>query len=145
MRIGENDYVLGMWVIPSQDNTKDFMLTAVKRDDTWVVEYRFRYYMDKKVFGSSDRKSVYSFQVEGSAPESKVITLIDKLTGEVNKEFKGGISVTMIRSSDQDVVLAGIKKCQGVHCLAVPMSDPEKKLGVFYEQKMEDKLGLSRG
>lgn len=77
MEFFKDDYILGFWVGGSEKFKSDFLMTVLKRKDEWLVEYRFRYHVDEKVFGSEDKKSFYGFKFKGE--EEKLMVGLNQL------------------------------------------------------------------
>lgn len=61
MKASQNkpDYVDSIYFV--SDGDRDFMATIKKADgEPWLMEYRFRYYVDDKAFDSEDVKNWYT-------------------------------------------------------------------------------------
>lgn len=83
MQINENDYVLGVWFI---EHDKSNVMSIFKRDDdenNWIGELRFRHFIDDKVFGSEDKKTVYDITVKNKT-EDEVIEMQAKWMHEAS-------------------------------------------------------------
>lgn len=78
MEMREDDYILGIWFISWE--TGDWMLTAIKRDNKWLGEFRFRYCSDesKALFDGKDRKSFYTLSIEDKS-EDEVRTVLNEM------------------------------------------------------------------
>ena len=73
-----NEDIVGIWYLVTIQNVQDYMMVvSACEDGRYHIQYRFRYYLDDKVFReSSDMKSWYSFYATKSKDE--VIALADK-------------------------------------------------------------------
>lgn len=88
MEIRQDDYILGFWFgschteIPSSD----FLMTALKRNDEWNIEYRFRYHMDHlRGPESRDRKTFYGFKTKQT--ESVLMENLERFISMVKKKY----------------------------------------------------------
>lgn len=73
MDVNKDDYILGFWFAQAS-NGDNWTMTAKKHPtlpDHWLVEYRFRYKEDDKIFESKDTKSFYNKMVVGTEEEVK--------------------------------------------------------------------------
>lgn len=86
MEFHTGDYILGMWFMQNKEG--NFMLSVVKRNEEWIGEYRFRYFVDKKTFGSKDKKSFYSMKLKGNQKESEIIKTMDKIMNGFCESYK---------------------------------------------------------
>ena len=105
--ITSDDYVLGIWSL-SNPGKQDW-LAIVRKDSTtgqWVLKYRFRYYVDDKLWDSEDRKSGTVVEIDGSAPEDKMVELVE---GMQKTLIEGGFG-----NNKENIV---------VHCLTVPLPE----------------------
>lgn len=89
MEIKDNDYIVGMWFAEAK-NGDNWQLTLLKRDNKWLGEYRFRYKVDEKVFDSKDKKSFYSFTIDGKMKEKEVIAKLNKLFELIKIKYPKG-------------------------------------------------------
>ena len=111
MEIKKGDYVVGIWFADKPDEC-NFQLTILKRDGKWLGEYRFRYYVDHQVFGSTDKKSWYTVTPPDDATEEKVIEvgnemlkgLKDKMGFEFTEyvEVKGDFDKMLFKAGQTD-------------------------------------------
>jgi hypothetical protein len=74
MEMKENDYVLGIWTIMWP--TGNFMCSVKRTKNKWKGEGRFRYYRDKKMHDSNDRKEFYGFVIPDNTTEEEIIRKI---------------------------------------------------------------------
>lgn len=66
------DYFLGCWTLHSP--IRNWLAIIVKRDDRWLIQYRFRYFKDDKIgTDSKDERKFFAVSCDGDTPESKVI------------------------------------------------------------------------
>lgn len=98
MEIKDTDYILCFAIgnsAPKRENgkTSDFLLSCLKRDNEWLVEYRFRYHKDNKVFDSEDKKSFYN------------ISLIDKPEEYIISTLNQFIEVVRVKYPDTELTL----------------------------------------
>lgn len=82
MEVQDNDYILGAWIV-SLPGVRDWMAT-VKRPGgdplaPWRAEYRFRYYVDEKIWGSDDKKSFFQGELPPEMPEEAVEGIWEKM------------------------------------------------------------------
>lgn len=79
MEFDETDYVLGTWFAEKRGYGNYMMTVKRTKDGTWKGEYRFRYYVDDKVFGSKDRKSVYEITIDKKTKEEDIVKKMNML------------------------------------------------------------------
>lgn len=90
MTIELTDKTIGVWAVSLNDES-DY-LAALWRDDdgNFVMEYRFRYYVDDKTFDSKDRKNWYRCEVQADkTSEDKVIEVM-RLSARMLWKSSGG-------------------------------------------------------
>lgn len=123
MDIRQNDYILGVWFISSED--KDWLCTVVKRDGKWVGEYRFRYYADDKVFDSDDKKSFYTFEAEGDLPEELIKERIDTIAQKMTElDIWAGSTLQYVDvRGDGAVWVEKMRNAPFVHIQETPTTD----------------------
>lgn len=62
IELRDGDYIVGVWIAPlppQLGRPGNLMATLWRRDDIWHLVWRFRYFVDDKVFESADEKSWY--------------------------------------------------------------------------------------
>lgn len=69
-------WIYGIWFVPSDDNTKDFLGMLGIEDGRWTFNWRFRYYMDAKAHGSNDVKRFYSAAAASDIDEDRERVLV---------------------------------------------------------------------
>lgn len=79
MEMKQGDYVLGFWFGPQIDGegSSDFLMTALRRDGEWHIEYRFRYHVDKKTMDSDDKKNFYGYKLKETSEETVMAMLTE--------------------------------------------------------------------
>jgi len=107
--LNEGDEMICVWTIAGRN--RDFQAYLCRRAEgkKLHLEYRFRYYVDDKVFDSKDRKSWYAFEATGTEDEAieKIDFMCENIVGEgfakVDDAFLGAVV-------DKVVVRGGIDK-----------------------------------
>lgn len=87
MEIKKGDYIIGTWHGYSPRFNADFICTALKRGNEWLVEYRFRYHADDKVWGSADRKSGRAVSIDGALSEEAFLMKLRVLLDAVRVDY----------------------------------------------------------
>lgn len=71
----ENDYIIGLWVAEDIVHN-NFLMMLWEREDILMVEYRFRYLRDTKLWNSKDEKHFYKAEaVPGTSREEVLKSL----------------------------------------------------------------------
>lgn len=102
MQIDDADYVLGVWFI---EHDKGNVISTLKRDDdenNWIGELRFRHFVDNKIFGSEDKKTVCEISVKNKTEEE----VIEMQTKWMNEAAALNLSLTI----DHFIVKGDVKK-----------------------------------
>lgn len=86
MEFKTEDFILGFWLGSCKEHNSDFLMTVLRRGETWHVEYRFRYHVDNLTFDSKDRKQFYSFKFTGT--EGELMKGIDKLVTFIKAKYQ---------------------------------------------------------
>lgn len=109
LELKDGRYVSQMWYCANRQ--KDWLCT-IYRDpgEPWTVLYRFRYYRDKKTFGSQDEKRWYCFQAPADRPESEVITLTNRIADLVSLEAGAKMHKLLLRTDKPEKVLEAMKR-----------------------------------
>ena len=81
MEFKDNDHILGIWYI--EDKKKNVLITVIKRNDKWLGEVRFRYYIDSKAFKSNDKKSFYSFTLSSHLSNEEIKTSMETIVKQI--------------------------------------------------------------
>jgi hypothetical protein len=83
--LGDGAYILCAWWLHGRG--KDFMaiVTRPSTDDDLHLDYRFRYYVDNKVFDSDDVKNAYSGTFPGKT-EVEALAIVDEMVDTLVKE-----------------------------------------------------------
>jgi hypothetical protein len=63
-----NEKIVAVWYISLVPNKQDWMaaLSEIKPDEKYKLVYRFRYYMDGKIFDSDDKRNWYAGEATGT-------------------------------------------------------------------------------
>lgn len=68
-----------------------------KNADHWTLKYRFRYYVDAKIFDSDDERSVYEFQPELETPEAKLLESVGVVAALNKARFRCEVDFVLVR------------------------------------------------
>lgn len=87
--ITETSYVECLWDISCHDMEVMALVYKDSPEKPWRATYRFRYYQDKKVFDSADRKSVYHLRAKSSddADRDQLVKAMDMLAAMTRAAF----------------------------------------------------------
>lgn len=79
----EHTHIYKLWYVELGD--KGNLLGMVLRDppDEWRLEYRFRWYRDKKVFNSDDERSFYGFKAKEPDARDRLVDSFDTMLAMV--------------------------------------------------------------
>lgn len=80
-------------------------------DGEWKLQYRFRYYMDEKAFGSADKKNFYSGVFEKGKSAEEVASLRTEAFGLIAMMEGLDLDVVVIDSDDPEVIRKHIAAC----------------------------------
>lgn len=90
VQLGENDYFVCFWNCEIPDEVNFLMILL--RNTQWVIQYRFRYIKDNKIFGSADKRNFYKATVSLNMPLEEVLKACDAIWHElVKKGFQKAI------------------------------------------------------
>ncbi len=88
MTIELTENTLGIWAVSISDEC-DWLGAVWREGDDYVLEYRFRYYVDDKTFDSKDRKNWYRTVITGGQPEDKVVGVMREMARMLWSESGG--------------------------------------------------------
>lgn len=110
-------YVSAVWMIPLENardqggrtyEQADWFAALLRREGErdFTFEYRFRYYVDDKVYGSSDPQSAYAVTMKGKT-EAEAIAIAQMCAETISKTSQVGCPIhkLVLRSSDPDFIL----------------------------------------
>ena len=124
-------HVLGMWFVFDHQE-KDWMCTVSQKErgEPWVMDYRFRYYVDDKVHGSEDKKNFYRMQFKVDTPKAVMIEAAKAMqhllltTGFGDDTFD-----LLIDSRDPEVIMAKQKTCPFLHMVEIKSAEDAEEAG----------------
>lgn len=91
IELHEGDYVAAVFVVHGKEGNVLAMLTRpVAAAETWCLQFRFRYYVDTRVFESDDRKSFYTVTLDGAKTEEEIIAQIAEAMPRLARPTGGG-------------------------------------------------------
>ncbi len=95
-------WIHSIWFI--SDGTKDYLAMLGKSDGRWVLKYRFRYYVDDKAHGSSDRKSQYcaTMQDDSQASLANALGAIHSLIPVLEQQFGSKVEMIDLQCPNDD-------------------------------------------
>lgn len=71
VELNEKDHIVCIWQADDLDGN-NFLMLLRKRDGCYLIDYRFRYRRDEKVFDSKDEKSFYNCVCKPETTETEV-------------------------------------------------------------------------
>ena len=79
----ETSYVDAVWFVPFPGG--DWMAVIFRDDATgpWLLRYRFRHHVDRKIFGSADVKNWYGGSAPPDADRAKLRAAVDDAAADV--------------------------------------------------------------
>lgn len=109
MELDENTYVLGYWF--ASDGQNNWYLMMTKQNGKWIGEHTFRYNKDDgDPFLDADKKSRYTFNLDGAVPEEEVIDKIELLFTVIKHKFDDFNDSFLIQgSADKFISIAKTK------------------------------------
>ena len=106
-QLRENDYIVCFWHCEIPDDI-DFLMILI-RNTRWVIQYRFRYIKDSKIWGSTDKKSFYKGTAPLSTSLEKMLKACDTIWHIlIKKGFQKAIRQTI--NGDMDKFTKVLKK-----------------------------------
>lgn len=109
---------LGVWTVslPAQQFGKhtgggDWLCAAWAEGEKYIIEYRFRYYLDDKAFDSEDIKNWYRMEIQkDGATEDKIIEVVRALVKKLWIDGGGKRYEVLMDDSGVDGLLREMKK-----------------------------------
>jgi hypothetical protein len=116
MELKKGRYISHLWFVDSKERDKDWMCWLYRDPgEDWVLEYRFRYYKDKKAHDSEDQKSFYETSISQAMLEADVVRRVDILAGMTEATYKGALWKVPIQSDEPMVAVVAINKEPWMH------------------------------
>jgi hypothetical protein len=107
IEMNQDDYVLGMWFCPSVAEDMDWLGIAYRRDDRFVLDYRFRYYDPTSVdpFDGKDTKSWFTIRFDEGTDEDEVFRAVNVVLEELRRSglFRG-VDSTIVLGTWDDLI-----------------------------------------
>jgi hypothetical protein len=127
IELSEN--TIGIWAVNLRDESD--WIGAVWRDgDNWIMEYRFRYYVDDKTFDSEDVKNWYTHKIPvDKYTEDEVISAMRMCVELLWKASGGKRYEIMMTSAGLDQMMADMKKWPMISMKFVPIKGANKPSG----------------
>ena len=85
IELNSDCWVYGFWYVDGDD--KNWLACLSKRDGSWRLDYRFRYYRDDKAHDSDDKKSWYTGKMNGDQPVEKILAAVGQAVAAIEKEY----------------------------------------------------------
>ena len=117
-------YYYGWWWVAWKGT--DWLACAWKEDGQVHGVCRFRYYLDKLVFGSVDRKSGYKFDMPGSTPDEDVIARVTSVAQVLALASLADEAEFVRVCGDHEQALAAIEHSPWAHVLQAQLLSGEE-------------------
>lgn len=85
-KLDERDHIACFWFADDLDGN-NFLMLLRRREDRWMVDYRFRVVIDEKVFDSTDRKRFFHADFVPGTSEADAFKTCQEMFQLTNKEF----------------------------------------------------------
>lgn len=121
MTIEFSDKTIGIWAVDLM-NGSDFLGGVWRDGDNYVMEYRFRYYVDDKTFDSEDKKNWYSAEIPTDrASEDDVVGAMREVVKMMWKGSGGQRYELLMGSGGVDQMMAELKKWPMISMKTAPL------------------------
>lgn len=119
LELKDGRFVLGIWFLSDDAGASDAMIAAYRDGPDpgeWTLTWRFRYYVDDRVFNSDDVRSVYS--ARKTCAEAELLAAARTLVGVMALKYPR-VDERLVRSASADVVLRAIERRSWCHSRVV--------------------------
>ncbi len=89
MSLKLSEDTVGIWAVDLM-NGSDYLAALWREDDVYVMEYRFRYYVDDKTFDSDDKKNWYRAEIPTAGAEEDDLIRAQRMAVEMMWKASGG-------------------------------------------------------
>jgi len=121
MTIEFSDKTIGIWAVDLM-NGSDFLGGVWRDGDNYVMEYRFRYYVDDKTFDSEDKKNWYSAEIPTDrASEDDVVGAMREVVKMMWKGSGGQRYELLMGSGGVEQMMAELKKWPMISMMTAPL------------------------
>lgn len=86
IHIKKDDYISCFWIADDLDNN-NFLMILRKSKGRWLLDCRFRYVKDEKVWDSADRKMFYQFKSNPGTSESEMLETCQEIFQITSKQY----------------------------------------------------------
>jgi len=138
VRMTDKTHMLGVWML-FDHGVKDWFCQIAQHGPhtPWVMEYRFRIYLDDKIHGSEDEKRFFSLQFKEDTAKAVMVDVARKLS----ETLKGAGFGTedweiLIDSRSPDVIFTRMSTCPHLH--AARLETPEDAEAAGYTEIAEE-------
>ncbi len=87
----EKSYISQFWVAADY-NDNNFLMFLHKGEEKWIVDYRFRYVKDDKIWNSSDEKSFYRFGAPLTYSEDEMLEKLNQMFELISCRYQRAFS-----------------------------------------------------
>jgi len=119
MSLELSEKTVGIWAVDMM-NGSDFLGAVWRESDNYVIEYRFRYYEDDKVFDSEDKKNWYRAEIPTDrASEEELIDAMKVVVEALWKKSGGKRYEILMGSGGVEEMTSALKKWPSISMLTL--------------------------
>lgn len=96
MQFEIDDYILGVWQADGLDSNFLMFVKQDKESNSWIGEYRFRYFKDEKIFDSEDDKSRTVFKAKNKS-EAEMLGSVNALFLVIQMKYPINPNFTLVQ------------------------------------------------
>lgn len=133
MNIKDGDYIVGLWFVTIPPHSKhprggDWMASLVRKkgETEFRFEYRFRWYVDERIFDHEDETNWYCYSVPDT--EDEAVWNIQLAAGNLAKSAKGTVEFMPVRGGFKEFYAeASSGKYKWLHLQMLDMNNPNDR------------------
>ncbi len=127
MSIEISENTVGIWAVDLM-NGSDFLGSVWREGDRYILEYRFRYYVDNETFDSKDKKNWQRMEVPTDrATEEQMIRAMRTVVEALWKGSGGKRYETLIGPGGAKQVMADMTKWPSISVMKLTAAEAEER------------------
>ncbi len=125
LKLSEN--TLGIWAVDLM-NKSDYLGAVWREGNVYVMEYRFRYYVDDKTFDSEDKKNWYRIEMAvDKVTEDELISSMRMVVELMWKKSGGQRYEILMGAGGVEEMMADMKKWPMISMLTLTKKEAEER------------------